>query len=383
MTNNKIYQKKIVIAHVVYSFDKIGGLENGVVNIINGLDRSPFHHVICSLKSLGALQQRVIAPNVSFFSLNKREGNDISIPFKLFLIFRREQVTVVHLRNWVTMVEGYLAAKLARVNRIIYSEHGRHFEDIEDGKKLNTKIKQRLFKRVDSLLSVSSELAAEMTERYLIKRDITVIRNGVDTNKFFPSSPEISFRNSLGLDEKDFVVGSVARLDRGKNFDNFIRDFLIIQNQNQNVRLVIAGDGPEFINLKNLIVENNAHRQIILLGNRNDIPEILRIFDAFVLPSLSEGLSNVLLEAMATGLPLIAYNVGGNSELIDAEGGFLPELGNGLSFQTCINQLVEDTELCNAMGVCNRVKAEKTFSIDSMISQYRHMYTPTTVQDVI
>ncbi len=373
MANNKTQKNKIVIAHIVYSFDEIGGLENGVINIINSLNSPPFHHVICSLKSLGELQQRVTAQNVSFFSLNKRDGNDISLPFKLFVILRREKVTVVHLRNWVTLVEGYLAAKMARVKNIIYSEHGRHFEDLEDCKTLNTIFKRRLFKRVDTLLTVSSELASEMTERYLVKRSITVVRNGVNTKVFFPSSIEISLRNSLGLNDSDFVVGSVARLAKGKNYENFITDFLA--NQKQNVRLVIAGDGPEYAKLEKLIIDNNAQRQIILLGNRDDIPKILRIFDAFVLPSLSEGLSNVLLEAMATGLPLIAYNVGGNPELIDAKGGFLPELGDDHSFQACIRLLAEDAILCNTMGKNNRLKAEKYFSIDSMVSKYRQIYT--------
>jgi sugar transferase (PEP-CTERM/EpsH1 system associated) len=362
----------IVVAHVVYSFDKIGGLENGLVNILNALSGPSFKHVVCSLKCLGDLRDRVTATNVYYYSLDKREGNDLSIPIKLFSIFRKECVDVVHLRNWVTLVEGYLAAKMARASKVIYSEHGRHFEDIDLSKKLNTAVKKILFNRVDTLLTVSSQLSDEMKDRYGLNRRIEVIQNGVDVNKFFPARHPAPLNRFFGFDPQDFIVGSVARLDAGKNFEEFISNFIAYQKNN--IKLVIVGDGPEYNNLKNLIDSNDASDRIILLGHRDDIPPILQSFNLFVLPSSSEGLSNVLLEAMATGLPLVAYNVGGNPELIDNDGGYLLGLKENDAFQNCISLMAENPFQCEAMGKYNRKKAEIQFSIDVMIIKYKQMY---------
>ncbi len=123
-------EKIIRIAHVVYSFSTIGGLENGLINLLNNLDPGRFFHVVCSLTGLGNIVDRVKNHNVTYHALGKREGNDLRVPFLLWKVFRQEKINVVHLRNWATMVEGYVAARAANISKIIYSEHGRHFEDI-------------------------------------------------------------------------------------------------------------------------------------------------------------------------------------------------------------------------------------------------------------
>jgi len=213
--------KPTVVAHVLYSFDEIGGLENGVVNLINNLPADRFKHIICALTRAGELKNRVKNHNVIYYSLNKRSGNDPFLPLRIWKIFKNHNASVVHLRNWPTMVEGFIAARMARVEKIIYSEHGRHFDDLEEGKTLNTLIKKYIFNRVECLLAVSKQLGEEMIQRYGIQKNLMVIPNGVDSNMFCPM-PEPVMKARFGLKPDDFIVGTVSRLDKVKNLDLFL-----------------------------------------------------------------------------------------------------------------------------------------------------------------
>lgn len=364
-------RKTVRVAHVLYSFDSIGGLENGLVNILNNLRQDGFFHVVCSLSTLGSIKERVSARNVRYYGLNKREGNDLSIPFKLYSIFKKEKIDVVHLRNWASMLEGFVAAKFAQVNKIIYSEHGRHFEDIWYGHTLKTALKRYILNHVDVLLCVSADLAREMAGLYKLQRKAKVIINGVDIDKFIPLSHSEA-RKKYGWSANETIIGTVARLDRGKNLDQLIEDISILGKEN---RLVIVGDGPEKSKLENLIQQQGQEGRIRLMGHQDDIPGLLNCFDVFALPSGSEGLSNVILEAMACGLPVVAYDVGGNKELIvNEKGGYLVDLNNRTGFSKAIESLIRDSVLRKQMGDYNRVRVSKNFSVKNMAASYSSMY---------
>ena len=362
-------QDRIRIAHVVFSFDAIGGLENGLINLINNLDTNRFFHFICSLTGLGNIQSRVRNDNVKYYALSKCEGNDISIPFKLWRIFRQENIDVVHLRNWVTMVEGYVAARMANISRVIYSEHGRHFEDVWGNKKIKSAIHRYVLNHVDIPLCVSGEVAREMEELYDMKQAVKVIINGVDTEKFRPSLGK-HLNNDLISQSK--VIGTVARLDEGKKLDRLIIDFLTGCSAE---KLVIVGDGSEKGTLEDLIDRYDARERVVLAGHLDNIPQVLNSFDIFVLPSASEGLSNVLLEAMSCGLPVVAYDVGGNRELIyHGKGGCLVPYGEGIELILAVNELLLEANKIAEMGAYNRQIAVERFSVKRMVASYAKLY---------
>jgi len=361
----------IVIAHVLYSFDEVGGLENGVVNLINNLSTNRFKHIICALTRVGDLKNRVRIKDVQYYSLNKHDNNDLSLPISLWKIFRNHHVDVVHLRNWPTMVEGYTAARLANVKNVIYSEHGRHFEDIDEGRKLNTIIKKYIFNHVDLLLAVSKQLGIEMKQVYSLKRDIRVIPNGVDTDKFCPIFKPM-IKKQLVLNNDELVVGTVSRLDKVKNLDRFFREAI---RNNFSAKILVVGDGPEKDGLEKLVKQLGVRDQIIFLGNRQDIPEIINCMDIFILPSKSEGMSNVVLEAMSCGVPVVAFDVGGNRELIDHDlGGGLVTQNNFDDFFKKLKQLACSPEIRANMGEYNREKVVNSFSIGHMAKAYTALY---------
>ena len=361
----------IVICHVLHSFDKIGGLENGVVNLVNNLPESVFIHVICALTEVGEIRDRVSCQNIRYCSLKKPDRNDITIPFKLSSSFRKEHADVVHMRNWGTMLEGYVAARMAGVEKVVYSEHGRHYDDLEENKRMKTMIKKYIFNHVDSMVCVSPELRDEMSKLYGIRRDITVIVNGVDTNRFRPGA-DSTLRQELGLAETDFIVGTVGRLAKGKGFDQLARAILEVDLP---WHLVIVGEGPERQLLESIISQAEGGLRVHLLGARDDIPKILRGFDIFALPSFSEGLSNVILEAMASALPVVAYDVGGNPQLVAQDkGGYLLPKGDINSMIDSIKSLANCTSRISDMGRYNRDKVLNCYSMKAMANAYQQLY---------
>ena len=358
------------VAHLIHSFDQIGGAENGIINVINNL-QPQVRHLVCSLTTIGQITERIENRHAEFIALNKKEGNDLQLPYKMFRVFRREKVDVVHLRGWATLLEGYLAGRIAGVERIVYSEHGRHFEDIWQNKRLNIRIKKYIFSRVDRLMSVSAQLKNEMSELYGLNRDIAVIHNGVDTEKFSSSSSH-TMCQVAGVTAPGPVIGIVGRLAAGKGISEFIDHFARRQFQ---ATLIIVGDGPLRTDIQQQIKQLSLDSRIKLLGNRNDVDRLLNCFDVLAMPSQSEGLSNVILEAMATGIPVVAFAVGGNAELVDNhKGGCLVPLGEWVHFCQCLQSILDDQQLRDAYGQHNRSQVIARHSLQSMAEQYSRLY---------
>ncbi len=221
---------------------------------------------------------------------------------------------------------------------------------------------------VDVPLCVSSEVAAEMYHLYGLKKEVLVITNGVDTEKFKPSFQENIFDE---YKNSGITVGTVSRLDKGKGLDRLIADFVKYCIAGE---LVIVGDGPEKRKLEYIIEQYGAIDRIKLLGHLDDIPKVLNSFDVFVLPSFSEGLSNVLLEAMSCGLPIVAYDIGGNRELVHREGGILVDLQEDGALIKAVNTLIADKNKRENFGAYNRELAVNKFSLVGMIEEYAKLY---------
>jgi len=361
--------KKIAVFHLLYSFDEIGGLENGLINLINNLGNDIFTHIICSLTKIGKIQDRIKVTNLRYYSLNKKEGNDIRVPVKIYSLLKKEKPDIVHLRNWPTMVEGYMASRLAGIKKIIYSEHGRHFEAVWKKQKIKTGIIKHILSSVDECLTVSKNVAVEMEDLYKLKRNIQVIHNGVDTSRFFPN-PNLEFKKKYAI-KNGPIIGTIGRLVPGKKIDELIKQY---DRFNKNITFIIVGDGPEKEKLTNLSKKHGEGR-IFLVGHQDEIPLWLNTFDLFVLPSESEGLSNVLMEAISCALPTAAFDIGGNREIIyDCKGGILVEKNNMLGLVKTINNIFCNKEIYDKMRAFNRNLALKEFSLKKMVKEYTKLY---------
>ncbi len=197
----------------------------------------------------------------------------------------------------------------------------------------------------------------------------------VDTEVFFPADDKAKSKTALGFLPDELVIGAVGRLDPVKDYTILIKAFGSLANSYKNIKLVIIGNGPEEDNLRKCVEHAGIKERVAFLGRKDNVNEILKAMDIFVLPSLAEGISNTILEAFASGIPVIATNVGGNSELIrDKETGFLFQSGDVEELTSLLRKYIESSKLMAIHGKAGRKKAVEEFSMDGMTKAYEHIY---------
>jgi sugar transferase (PEP-CTERM/EpsH1 system associated) len=362
-------QRSIRILHVLHAFSA-GGLENGIVNIINS---SPEHlvHELCLLTQSGEFIDRLTRP-VVVHEMNKKSGNGLRIIFQLRDLFRKRDFDIIHTRNWAAF-DGVMAACLAPKPVLIHGEHGRDISDPE-GRVYRRNLARRLLSfRASKFVAVSKDLHKWLKQTVGIpKSKLTFIPNGVDTDRFSPGR-DISIRHELGIGEDEFVVGTIGRLDPVKNHQGLIHAVRLLQESGRRVRLVIVGDGPLRRDVQQFGQMLNPGA--LMLGYRRDVERLYRIFDIFVLNSFAEGMSNTLLEAMASAVPTVCTRVGGNTELIaDGERGILVSPGDDEKLANALLRFISSPSERRDYAAKARRFAEESFSLRSMSEQYTGLY---------
>jgi sugar transferase (PEP-CTERM/EpsH1 system associated) len=284
---------------------------------------------------------------------------------------------IVHSRNWGA-IEAIASARLAGVPVAIHSEHG-YVPDMLGGLPRRQRLMRRaLYKMADAVFTVTDELRTYHAAQAGVAKDrIRVIRNGVDTGRFVrrPHSRQ-PLRERFAATEQDFVVGTVSRLVAIKDHVTLLKGTERLISRGMSVRVLIAGSGTERRNLEGYVNSSPfLAGRVSFLGACDDVPELLNALDAFVLPSLTEGMSNTILEAMATGLPIVATRVGGNPELIqDGRSGLLFDPGDAGRLASHIETLYHDMGLRERLGAASRDRAVTEFSLNRMLTQYRQLY---------
>ena len=358
----------IRIVHVVYSFG-IGGLEKGITTLINhGSD--DIAHVLISLCGNKESETLLHRPT-QIICLDKQGGNSPRFIWDLSKVIRAVRPDVVHTRNWSGM-DGILAARMAGVKAVVHGEHGWDMLDCVGASKKRRQIRKVTSMMVRHYTCVSRQLAGWLQQDVGIRKPVTQIYNGVDTASFMPAGPgkKQAVRQEMGVLPDDFVVGIVARLDAIKNHGTLIDAVNRVALSRPDVKLVVVGDGPEAESLKIW-----AGGNVRFLGYRADAARLMQGFDLFVLPSYNEGISNTILEAMATGLPVIASDVGGNPELVtDGKTGFLVDPYKPWDMADIIITYLTDPEMMERHGRRGRLLAMEKFSIQAMVENYEAVY---------
>jgi sugar transferase (PEP-CTERM/EpsH1 system associated) len=369
-----------LIAHVVYRFD-YGGLENGLVNLINATQgRSIRHCVIALTEAADAFRDRIRAPGVQVHSLGKKPGKDIMAYFRFCRLIRRLRPAILHTRNMGTLD----CSVLGRISGAEICIHGEHGWDVYDPEGTNAKYK--LMRRVANgsvkrFITVSADLERWLTESVGIpKHKVMRICNGVDTDLFSPRFDEPRHQDLKAKFPNDAViVGSVLRFQEIKDPMNLVHAFINAcpRAEKSGVKLCLAmiGDGPLRTEAVDTINEARLSDRTWFPGSRDDIPEIIRSFDLFVLGSRREGISNTVLEAMASGIPVIATNTGGNAELVRSTvTGELVEPQDSGALAEEILRYASDAALRESCGIEARKGAVEDYSLEGMIETYRQMY---------
>jgi sugar transferase (PEP-CTERM/EpsH1 system associated) len=369
-----------LIAHVVYRF-AVGGLENGVVNLINHMPHTKWRHVVVSLTDIDpGFAARIQRTDVQCFALHKPPGQGIWQYPKLFKLYRRLQPAVVHTRN-LAALEAQVPAWGARVPVRLHGEHGRDVEDLH-GQSVRHQWMRRTYKPfVQHYIALSRDLSAYLQDRVGVPgHRLTQIYNGVDQQRFNPAPQGRSqIEGSPFNDPRYWLAGTVGRMQTVKAQPHLAQAFVQVLQQHpvlrDRLRLVMVGEGPLRAECEAILRDQGLSACAWFSGERSDVPDVMRGLNCFVLPSVAEGISNTILEAMSSGLPVLATNVGGNADLV-AEGrtGHLVPAADVHALAHSLAALALDPLQAASMGHEGRRKLEAQFSLGAMVAAYEGVY---------
>jgi sugar transferase (PEP-CTERM/EpsH1 system associated) len=370
-----------LVVHIIYALGA-GGLENGLVNLINRTPPGRYRHAIICLTAAQAFAQRITVPGVEIIELHKRDRQDWPMYWRLLKLLRQLRPAIIHTRN-LAALDSQVLGLLVPGARQVHGEHGRDIYDLDGS---NWKYRQlRRFMRlfVDHYIAVSRDLQQWLRESIGVRDDaLTQIYNGVDWQKFTPRSGErpALLPAPLRPEQGDpLVIGTVGRLVAVKDQRSILLAVQALLRQRpawrRRLRVVLVGGGPLEAELRQLAVDCGIDDLVWMTGDRDDIPELLRTMDVFLLPSLGEGISNTILEAMAAGLPVVATSVGGNPELVeDGVNGRLVPVGDAPALAEAVLGLLEDDRARRRMGDAALQGVRLRFDWDRAVSEYLGVY---------
>jgi len=368
-----------LVAHVIHRL-AVGGLENGLINLINHMPDGRYRHVIICLADTTDYSKRIWGKDVPVIALHQRQGHDFAVHWRLLKLLLRLRPAIVHTRN-LAALEFQTIATLAAVRGRVHGEHGRDMYDLDGANRKYNLLRKTIRPFVQRYTAVSVDLARWLVATIGIKPDrVTQIYNGVDADKFRRRGSVCGRFGPEGfLTSDSFVVGTVGRMEPVKDPITLVRAFIrLVQTSSEarkRLRLVMIGDGSLRLLAMELLRNAQMEGLTWLPGERNDVPELMRSMDLFVLPSLREGLSNTILEAMATGLPVIATRVGGNPELVEVGNtGELVPHSDPVSMARAIDSYFREPKKVIQHGTLARRTVERRFSMEGMVEGYLKTY---------
>lgn len=359
------------IMHVMLSLD-YGGAEKVATNLINRMSRDGYDFSVCTLDRIGSARHG-LNDNARIECANRASGLDFQLPFRMAKIIRRISPDIVHAHNCTALLYGSLAARLAGVKKIVVTQHG-SIADESDKVKAALKIYSGLISKNIAVSKTVETYIKDIYEPAGAKTELII--NGIDENYYSKrAAGKNNLKTGLGIKSDEFVIGHVARLSPEKDQATLIHAFAKALERSRAAKLIIVGDGPLRESLEMLSVELGIADKIIFTGFQDDVRAFLNIFDIFVLSSTREGTSLTLLEAMAMELPVIATDVGGNTDIvINNETGLLVPSKDIDALSGAILCLLNDPALRNKMGRTGRARVDRNFSLRAMTEKYDTIY---------
>ena len=361
------------VLHIVENF--VGaGLENVVKDLVIGSISNEIQPYICVLNQHGHCGTVVKKKGIQVFDLKRKQlnKNDFQIIKELKKLIEDLNIDIIHAHNFTSLYYGILSAFFKKI-RILVTFHG--FTDWSIKKRIFYSIVFKRFKIIvvnDAMKKHYSFLNNFFTE------NINTVFNGININQFNRNT-DTQLREQLGINQNDFVIGSVGRLSPVKNQIMQLKTIAKLKKDKKNLKLLlITGNSPDSIDLKEKLfqeaVKLDVKDNLILLDFRKDVPALLSIMDVFIMTSLTEGTSLALLEAMASGLPVVVSDVGGNSRIVNnGVNGFLYNLSDEDTLINIIMNLFNDENLRKCIGDEAKQTASG-YSTASMVDSYLLTY---------
>jgi len=366
-----------LVVHLIYRLD-IGGLETLLVDTINRMPAHAYRHAVVCLTDYTDFAQRITRPGVELYALHKPPGLGLSAHARLFKLLRRLRPAVLHTYNLGT-IEYHATALLAGVPVRVHAEHGRDAGDPQGLNRKHNLLRRALVPVIDRYIPVSRDLDRWLQDVVGIpaaKRRL--IDNGADTERFRPA-PVAADAREPWQDDDVFVIGTVGRLQDVKHHAGLIDAFALLRKlvpeHQHRLRLVLVGDGPLRARLEQQIVEAGLQDCVFLAGARSDVAPAMRTLSLFALSSIAEGTPVTMLEAMASGLPVVSTAVGGIPDLVvDGATGSLVPARDPQAMAEALAAYVRAPALARAHGAAGRARIERHYSVSAMLAAYIDLY---------
>lgn len=375
--------QKYKVCHIITQLELGGAQENTLYTVAN-LDKEKFQPLLITGRGgyLDDKAKQIPGLKIYFSRFLVRPVSpikDIFALLRIYFILKKEKPTIVHTHSSKAGILGRWAAYWANIPVIIHTFHGFGFNPYQ--KKIIQKIfiwlEKKTAKISQSLIAVSEENMKYGVANNIGKAEqYKVIHSGIEMDKFsVPLEKQSVVGEELGLSEDNLVVGMVACFKIQKSPLDFVRMAELVKKEINLAKFVLIGDGELRGQIEKTIKNRNLAGDVFLLGWRQDIPELISIFDVFVLTSLWEGLPRVLLEALASGEPVVATDVNGNREVIKhGENGFLVKPGDYSTMAKYVIQLLRDKNLREEMGKKGRSIVNQSFEIKQMLKDIEELY---------
>ena len=360
----------------------LAGMEYGVIKLVNRLDPNRFRAHIGCLRIQTPETKSLLDPSIPVFEFHKRPGRDWRIIRDLASLLKRERIDVAHSHNWGTYFYTVAAAKLAGTPIVVHGEHGREGDAIPARQIL---LSRHLAQGVQHFVAVSKSLYHDLITRWGLRPEhITYIPNGVDTDAFGQAYELGPLRAEFGLTDGQPVILSIGRYRPVKDHPTLVHAFAHVYRRHPDARLIIVGGADstfheiseKYRRESQAVAEQEGIAHAVRYsGDRRDVPQLLALCDVYTNTSTFEGMSNTILEAMASRKPVVATAVGGTPHIVqDGATGFLGSAGDHESLGRHMERLLSDRALARRMGEAGRAAVERDHSMSAMIRANSELY---------
>ena len=362
------------ISHVVENLNR-GGLERVVIELVKAQSAAGHRCQVICLYEPGALAVELDAIGVPVVACQKRSGLDLRALWRLRRALARHRTQVLHSHNSITHYYAVLSSLGRRFVRVINTRHG--MGDVSASSR-----RERLFRQSmrfsDIAATVCEAAKTRLQQTHLASpAKLVAVPNGIHADRFVPANDEAraALAVELGFPATTRMIGFVGRLNWAKDLSTMVDAFAIVHARRDDVVLVMVGDGEERVALETRAAAAGVTDRMVFLGDRSDVPALLAGFELFVMSSISEGYSIALLEAFASGVPIVATNVGGNPEIVtEGVNGRLVPPGDPQALADAVIDVLADPSRRLAMAGAGRDWLLKYGTFEAMAARYEHLY---------
>ncbi len=369
--------------HVLFLIDRIwsvgAGAEGTVLKLSNSLPKDQYTCSVATFMTGPGVASQFSCPLHVLPIQRTYDWNALKMAIRLSRLIRSERVDIVHTFFPTSDIWGGLIAKLSGCPTLISSRRDTGFL-----RSRTHRIAYRLLGGMyDQVHMVSNKVRQlQVVEDRLDESRAITVYNGIDLAAVDAADPLLDRSQLRGCNDSGPVITTVANIRQVKGIDVLIRAAASVCRACPSARFVVVGEAhydSYLEELKALAASLGVENQVRFMGSRKDVFSILKSSDIFCLPSRTEGMSNALIEAMASRLPCVATDVGGNGELItNGKTGFLVPNEDAEAMASALIKLIDNSSLATEIGRSGRQRIEESFTLERMITRYLDLYRQVT-----